>query len=216
MKKVIINVEKLADPEYKYDKYYNDHILWHILNTLNRHKIKYELDKDNNYKIILYLDTNVTIHVGKNLSKEINFSFDEHYIILYKNTENKSKIIKLNFENHKIEVEVEVDFADNKIKEKKKEDRLKVGDIVKHFKRELLCNPGNLYLYKIVGFAKHTETKEPLVIYQALYENDEMGVHFDLYARPYDMFMSEVDHNKYPLIKQKYRFEKYYSDEEGK
>ena len=50
MKKVIINVEKLADPEYKYDKYYNDHILWHILNILNRHKIKYELDKDNNYK----------------------------------------------------------------------------------------------------------------------------------------------------------------------
>ena len=216
MKKVIINVEKLADPEYKYDKYYNDHILWHILNTLNRHKIKYELDKDNNYKIILYLDTNVTIHVGKNLSKEINFSIDEHYIILYKNAENKSKIIKLNFENHKIEVEVEVDFADNKIKEKKKEDRLKVGDIVKHFKRELLCNPGNLYLYKIVGFAKHTETKEPLVIYQALYENDMMGVHFDLYARPYDMFMSEVDHQKYPYIKQKYRFEKYYSDEEGK
>lgn len=216
MKKVIINVEKLADPEYKYDKYYNDHILWHILNTLNRHKIKYELDKDNNYKIILYLDANVTIHVGKNLSKEINFSFDEHYIILYKNAENKSKIIKLNFENHKIEVEVEVDFADNKIKEKKKEDRLKVGDIVKHFKRELLRNPGNLYLYKIVGFAKHTETKEPLVIYQALYENDMMGVHFDLYARPYDMFMSEVDHNKYPYIKQKYRFEKYYSDEEGK
>lgn len=216
MKKVIINVEKLADPEYKYDKYYNDHILWHILNTLNRHKIKYELDKDNNYKIILYLDTNVTIHVGKNLSKEINFSFDEHYIILYKNAENKSKIIKLNFENHKIEVEVEVDFADNKIKEKKKEDRLKVGDIVKHFKRELLRNPGNLYLYKIVGFAKHTETKEPLVIYQALYENDMMGVHFDLYARPYDMFMSEVDHEKYPLIKQKYRFEKYYSDKEDK
>lgn len=216
MKKVIINVEKLADPEYKYDKYYNVHILWHILNTLNRHKIKYELDKDNNYKIILYLDTNVAIHVGKNLSKEINFGFDEHYIILYKNTENKSKIIKLNFENHKIEVEVEVDFADNKIKEKKKEDRLKVGDIVKHFKRETIDNPGNLYLYKIIGFAKHTETKEPLVIYQALYENDMMGVHFDLYARPYDMFMSEVDHQKYPYIKQKYRFEKYYSDEEGK
>ena len=98
------------------------------------------------------------------------------------------------------------------IKEKKKEDRLKVGDIVKHFKRELLCNPGNLYLYKIVGFAKHTETKEPLVIYQALYENDDMNVHFGVYARPYDMFMSEVDHEKYPLIKQKYRFEKYYSD----
>ena len=69
--------------------------------------------------------------------------------------------------------------------------------------------PGQLYLYKILAFAKHTESKETLVIYQALYEDDVLGVHFGIYARPYDMFMSEVDHEKYPDIKQKYRFEKY-------
>lgn len=89
------------------------------------------------------------------------------------------------------------------------EDRLKVGDIVQHFKREKFEQPGQLYLYKILAIAQHTESKERLVIYQALYENDAMDVHFGVYARPYNMFMSEVDRKKYPNIKQKYRFEKY-------
>ena len=85
------------------------------------------------------------------------------------------------------------------------EERLKVGDIVKHFKRETLGQPMNLYLYKIIAIAEHTESKERLVIYQALYENAAMGVRFGIY----NMFMSEVDHKKYPNINQKYRFEKY-------
>ena len=89
------------------------------------------------------------------------------------------------------------------------EERLKVGDIVKHFKRETLGQPMNLYLYKIIAIAENKESMEHLVIYQALYENDAMGVHFGIYARPYNMFMSEVDHKKYPNINQKYRFEKY-------
>ena len=87
---------------------------------------------------------------------------------------------------------------------------IKVGDIVQHFKRELLENTENtLYLYKILEIAEHTETKEKLVIYQALYVDISKGIHFGVFARPYDMFMSEVDHNKYPNIKQKYRFERY-------
>lgn len=88
------------------------------------------------------------------------------------------------------------------------ENRLQPGDIVQHFKRETLEPTTNLYLYQILNFATHTETKEKLVIYQALYSSKEMGVHFGIYARPYDMFMSEVDKEKYPNIKQKYRFEK--------
>ena len=94
--------------------------------------------------------------------------------------------------------------------------RIKIGDIVKHFKRETIdFSTGvdrNLYLYRIIDIAEHTETKEKLVVYQALYDNDKMGIHFGTYARPLDMFMSEVDHEKYPDIKQKYRFEKYLSD----
>lgn len=90
---------------------------------------------------------------------------------------------------------------------------IRIGDIVKHFKRETLDpripSRKSLYLYKIIDIAEHTETKEKLVIYQALYDNEDMGIRFNTYARPYDMFMSEVDHEKYPHIKQKYRFEKY-------
>ena len=88
---------------------------------------------------------------------------------------------------------------------------IKVGDIVQHFKRELIEDKSStLYLYKILEIAEHTETKEKLVIYQALYADSSKGIHFRVFARPYDMFMSEVDHGKYPNIRQKYRFEKYY------
>lgn len=83
---------------------------------------------------------------------------------------------------------------------------LKVGDIVQHFKREYCCND-SLYVYKILAFAEHTETKEKVVVYQALYKSEQMGVNYGIYVRPYDMFMSEVDHEKYPEYHQKYRFE---------
>ena len=89
----------------------------------------------------------------------------------------------------------------------------KYGDIVKHFKREtvsdeeLKTNPMK-YLYLIIGISRHTETGEEMVIYKPLYDAECMrGV--DYAARPLDMFMSEVDHEKYPDIKQKYRFELY-------
>ena len=77
-----------------------------------------------------------------------------------------------------------------------------VGDIVQHFKREWVSADTSEYLYKVLVFAQHTETGERLVIYQALYAP------FKVCARPYAMFMSEVDREKYPDIRQKYRFEK--------
>ena len=69
---------------------------------------------------------------------------------------------------------------------------VKVKGIYRHFK-------GDLYL--VEDIAIHSETKEKMVIYRALYEDSE------LYARPYDMFISKVDKNKYPNVIQEYRFE---------
>ncbi|WP_077072568.1 DUF1653 domain-containing protein [Mailhella massiliensis] len=83
----------------------------------------------------------------------------------------------------------------------------KAGDIVRHFKHERCPADSPMYTYKILGFATHSETRETLVIYEARYdlkENDALKV----FARPLDMFMSEVDKTKYPDVRQRYRFER--------
>ena len=78
---------------------------------------------------------------------------------------------------------------------------LKIGDIVQHFKREFVDPKSSEYLYQILAFAHHTESGEMLVVYRALYPP------YKTCARPFDMFMSEVDREKYPDVKQQYRFE---------
>lgn len=72
------------------------------------------------------------------------------------------------------------------------EREIKLHGVYKHFK-------GDYYLVEDVAI--HSETKEKYVVYRALY-GDCL-----LYIRPYDMFMSEVDREKYPNVEQKYRFE---------
>ncbi len=77
---------------------------------------------------------------------------------------------------------------------------VKANTIYRHFKG---------FKAYVITLAKHSETGEDMVIYVC--NSDEVKGKSDhqdgIYARPLDMFLSEVDHEKYPDVKQKYRFE---------
>ena len=79
---------------------------------------------------------------------------------------------------------------------------------VKHFKREIadIKNNPMIYLYEIIGVGIHSETGEKLVVYKSLYASADNPIG-QIYCRPYDMFFSKVDKEKYPNVKQEYRFE---------
>lgn len=79
-------------------------------------------------------------------------------------------------------------FVDKKYK--CREEEVVIGGTYRHFK-------GNIV--KVLNVARYTEdATRSFVVYSC-----NNGV----YARPLDMFLSEVDKCKYPDAKQKYRFE---------
>lgn len=93
------------------------------------------------------------------------------------------------------------------------EDNCDLALLTRHFKKNIsiehdrpLPQKGEKYrhfklgkIVTIIGISRHTETGEVSVVYE--YEGT-------IWNRPFDMFMSEVDKEKYPDVEQKYRFEK--------
>ena len=69
---------------------------------------------------------------------------------------------------------------------------LVIHGIYRHFK-------GDYYLVEDIAF--DSETHKEMVVYRKLYDD------CSLWVRPVEIFLSEVDYNKYPNVEQKYRFE---------
>jgi hypothetical protein len=63
---------------------------------------------------------------------------------------------------------------------------LKIGSTYKHYSGKL---------YKVIGQALHSETLEPYVIYQPLYDNIALNKNpgVDFFIRPREMFCEEVE-----------------------
>lgn len=76
----------------------------------------------------------------------------------------------------------------------------RVGDVVRHFKRETVPEDTNYCLYEIIGVAEEYGTGKYLVVYREL---DERGKTF---ARSIEEFYAPVNAKKYPRIKQKMKF----------
>lgn len=70
---------------------------------------------------------------------------------------------------------------------------VKVNTKYRHFKGHIV---------EVIGIATHSETEEKMVVYKRIDDGSNA-----MWVRPYDMFISEVDHNKYPSVAQRYRFE---------
>lgn len=85
------------------------------------------------------------------------------------------------------------------------ENTMQIQEYANHIKEEMI---GRRYrhfkggIYVVIDIAVHSETEDVLVVYKS----------FDVlnytWCRPLSMFLSEVDHKKYPDVKQTTRFER--------
>lgn len=83
--------------------------------------------------------------------------------------------------------------------------RFQIGDKVRHFKRQFITEEDdpNLYLYEIVGIGLNLAEETLCVFYKPLYPNS-----FNMFSRPIEDFLGEVDHVRYPKSKQLHKYEK--------
>lgn len=73
-----------------------------------------------------------------------------------------------------------------------------VGFRYRHFKGEI---------YLVTDLAVHSESNEIMVVYKNFKDSGQVWV------RPLDMFLSKVDTDTYPDVKQAFRFERIGEDE---
>ena len=104
-------------------------------------------------------------------------------------TAHKDKVMWVNSEQEKL---LEDNENNNIANYRCIQANIQVGRVYRHFK-------GKLYL--VLAIAKHSETGDRFVVYKALYGDCQV------YIRPFMMFASEVDREKYPDVKQEFRFQ---------
>lgn len=121
----------------------------------------------------------------KILSKYRHFKGKDYIVLGFSNPVYESEYIRLNEEAYSNKIKAKFTEADDKY--------INIYVDINDFGQIKYNHP-------------FIDCNKSLVIYMALYDDNK------IYVRPYDMFMSEVDREKYPEVTQKYRLEEIKED----
>ena len=132
----------------------------------------------------------------------------------YYSLQSQIDVIKDCAEADELWQQLHIDESENFILDGENEPNCDLALLTRHFKKDnsnMQCDrplpvAGEKYkhfklgkIVTVIGISRHTETEERTVVYE--YEGT-------VWNRPLEMFMSVVDHGKYPNVSQKYRFKK--------
>ena len=132
----------------------------------------------------------VVLNTGLTVYKEILFYFKNEKFVIGAPTQPC---------NPKLIIDNLTEIIEDLVSEIKPDRKVTTGSKWKHFKGTIA---------EVITLCKHSETGENLVVYKCSGNKGKTNHEDGIYARPLDMFLSEVDHEKYPEVKQKYRLVK--------
>lgn len=170
---------------------------------VKKYKIKYQgYTSDLEYNGSLVLRANDVKEYLETVFK--NKIIDEFVDSLTWN-ETYSGVLRYLYEN---QLNVQVEKFKNK-------ERLKIGDIVRSFKREIFDEKDykefekNFYLYKIIGIAEDTQKEKTMIVYEALFTDIPAKIYKGkIFTETLSSFISKVDKEEYPNVRQTYKYEK--------